>query len=370
MLWLREQTATELVSWLDTMPIPSSQREAIILEIEKYVDAATSGQDYGDTEDLPTVHEDEERERPSDRKFFSHFLLWGNFVVSGAGGNVHPENLTEEGEDVEKDHLMYDNALNDIRMEIFMLKEERRFAEAKQLEKRLAELQMNAIKEKVDKAKYYGTLAARGLGDVLDALDKALLDQDEDEIDLANEAPPPDEELQKQMADKSYYVPKEKKEATIDLWARGEMPTTAPRYVPLPESLEKIGLDKLAETPTPISMMTAYVESLFPHGNKEAEEAFTKSRVKKLKVVKRQEELEQRELALKMAERPDEYEDEVREKSRKDKVKQIQMDYAPMYEEIEAKKDEKQRLHKINSSKDNAIDHLKSETDSSACAVS
>jgi hypothetical protein len=41
-----------------------------------------------------------------------------------------------------------------------------------------------------------------------------------------------------------------------------------------------------------------------------------------------------------------------------------------MYEEIEAKKEEKQRLHKINHSADNAIDHLKSESDSSACAIS
>lgn len=370
MLWLRDQTATELISWLDSVPIPSSQREDLILEIEKYVDAATSGQDYGDTEDLPTVHEDEERVRPADRKFFAHFLLWGNYTVSGAGGNVHPKDLTEEGEDVTKDHLMYDNALNDIRMEIFMLKEERRFAEAKQLEKRLGELQLAAIQEKVDKAKYYGTLAARGMSDVLDALDKALLDQDDDEIDLEKEAPPPDEELQRQKVDKSYYVPKERKEATIDLWERGEVPTAAPRYVPLPDSLAQVGLDKLAETPTPISMMTAYVESLFPHGNKDAEDAFNKSKVKKLRVIKKQEEVERREMAMKMADNPDEYEGEIRDKERKEKMSQRKKDYEPMYEDIEAKKEEKQRLHKINHSADNAIDHLNSEGNSSACAIS
>ena len=194
-----------------------------------------------------------------------------------------------------------------------MLKEERRFAEAKQLEKRLGELQMAAIHEKVDKAKYYGTLAARGMNDVLDALDKALLDQDDDEIDLEKEAPPPDEELQRQKVDKSYYVPKERKEATIDLWERGEVPTAAPRYVPLPDSLAKVGLDKLAETPTPISMMTAYVESLFPHGNKDAEDAFNKSKVKKLRVIKKQEEVERREMAMKMADNPDEYEGDSRQ---------------------------------------------------------
>jgi len=112
------------------------------------------------------------------------------------------------------------------------------------------------------------------------------------------------------------------------------------------------------------------VESLFPHGSKEEEEAFTKSRVKKLKVVKKKEELERKEMLLKMTERPDEYEHDIREKNREEKIKQIKMDYAPMYEELEAKKEEKQRLHVINHSQDNAIDHLKSESDSSACTVS
>ena len=178
------------------------------------------------------------------------------------------------------------------------------------------------------------------------------------------------EELQRQKVDKSYYVPKERKEATIDLWERGEVPTAAPRYVPLPDSLAQVGLDKLAETPTPISMMTAYVESLFPHGNKDAEDAFNKSKVKKLRVIKKQEEVERREMAMKMADNPDEYEGEIRDKERKEKMSQRKKDYEPMYEDIEAKKEEKQRLHKINHSADNAIDHLNSEGNSSACAIS
>ena len=130
MLWLKDQTAGEIISWLDTVPIPNEERDIMIAEMEKYVDAATTGADYGDTDDLPHVDDGDEKVRPTDRKFFSHFLMWGNYVVSGAGGNVHPKNLTEVGEDVTKDHLMYDNALHDIRMEIIMLRAERRFAEA------------------------------------------------------------------------------------------------------------------------------------------------------------------------------------------------------------------------------------------------
>ena len=367
MLWLKDQTAGEIISWLDTVPIPSKQREAMITEMEKYVDAASSGADYGDTEDLPHVDDGDEKDRPTDRKFFSHFLMWGNYVVSGAGGNVHPKNLTEDGEDVERDHLMYDTALHDIRMEIIMLREEGRFSEADQLVKRLTEMQIESAKEKYEKVKHYGKLASRGLGDVLEALDKALLDQDEDEINLDEGVSGDKEEEEK--TDKSFFTPKKKREEVIDLWARGEIPTEPTRYVPLPDSLKKVGLDKLAETSTPVSMMTSYIESLFPQGSQEAEASWQKTKVKKLRAIKNEEELRNKEIAMKIAEDPDSFEKEIRDTKREEMVKSRQEKYAPMIEEINQKKEERLRLNRINTHTDNAIDHLNTQEDSAACVI-
>ena len=147
------------------------------------------------------------------------------------------------------------------------------------------------------------------------------------------------------------------------------MPTETTRYVPLPESLKKVGLDKLAETPTPVSMITNYIESLFPHGNEEAESQWQKSKIKKLRVVKNEQELAKRETAMKIAEDPDSFATEIRDKKREEMIESRKQQYAPMIEAINENKEERLRLHTINNHKDNAIDHLNTEEDSTACAI-
>ena len=80
-------------------------------------------------------------------------------------------------------------------------------------------MQIDSVKQKYEKAKHYSQLAARGLGDVLDALDKALLDQDEDEIDVDGKYINVDQRGEEKV-DKSYYIPKKKKRSSI--YGRGE----------------------------------------------------------------------------------------------------------------------------------------------------
>jgi len=188
-LWMREQTADQIVAWLGQCPLPEKERLELITELELYVkvsDPIPEKPIHDKVSSNNAAYPFKEIKRPGDKKFFSHWLQWGAFSVSGHGGGVHPLELTEENEDVYNDHLMYDDTLNDISMEIMILKREGRFADAAVLEKRVSEMKKEAVLEKMRKVKQNAVLAARAVGDMLEAVDRALLDQDDDEIEIGD----------------------------------------------------------------------------------------------------------------------------------------------------------------------------------------
>ena len=80
--------------------------------------------------------------------------------------------------------------------------------------------------------------------------------------------------------------------------------------------------------------------------------------------------MREKEKAIKIAQDPAAFEEEIREIKREQMVQDRKDKYAPMIEEINEKKEERLRLHKINTHKDNAIDHLNTEEESSACVIS
>ena len=188
-LWMREQTADQVIAWLGQCPLPNTERLALITELELYVKVSDP------TEDLP-IHAKvtnssgdsplREPTRPGAKKFFAHWLQWGAFALSGHGGGVHPEDLTEENEDVHKDHLIYDETLNNIHMEIMLLKKEGRYEDARLLQKRLREMRIQNLAEKARQVKHSAILAARAVNDMIEAVDRALLDQDDDEIEVGH----------------------------------------------------------------------------------------------------------------------------------------------------------------------------------------
>jgi hypothetical protein len=111
-LWLRDASADDIIAFVHKVPIPSAARSVIIEEMETYVTAslppdklkqqrhakrnkATGVDGLAPTEaDIGSGHR-----IGGDRKFFSHFLYWGAYVVSGHGGGVHHPDLTEDNED-------------------------------------------------------------------------------------------------------------------------------------------------------------------------------------------------------------------------------------------------------------------------------
>lgn len=135
------------------------------------------------------------------RKFFTHFLLWGSFCVSGYGGNVHHPDLTLPDEDVfgiddaEEDILNAaqgldnedrDQSIRDTKREIQrlllearVLRMEGRVDEARVLENRVRELRRILFQRRIKAMKRFGWKAGRGFLDTIDFLDKAFLDQEE-----------------------------------------------------------------------------------------------------------------------------------------------------------------------------------------------
>jgi len=188
-LWMRDQTAEQVISWLGQCPLPEKERNELIVELELYVKVSDPIPDTPIHHKVASANDGspfKEVVRPERKKFFSHWLQWGAFSVSGHGGGIHPIDLTEENEDVHNDHLIYDETLNDINMEIMILKEEGRYADAAVLEQRVIQLKKDATLEKIRQVKKSAVLAARAVGDMLEAVDRALLDQDDDEIEIGD----------------------------------------------------------------------------------------------------------------------------------------------------------------------------------------
>lgn len=296
-LWLKDQTAKDIIAWLGKAPIGVELRDELTTEMESYAAAAEMEKTEVDetTGDI-IVHEHTNKERSVDKKFFSHFLQWGNFVVSGQGGCVHPRALTEENENVTEDHLIFDSDLDNIQMEIMMLKEEKRYEEAAHLERRARQLRIDAIKKRASDIKKAGILASRAFADAMDALDKALLDQDEDEIDIdaieAQQKRERDIEMQKRALLKSKKNEKAKALKRMINQSRGkkaesgagaltghtatsiEERTPTKRRLQVPEYFDGMNelVTGLADTPTPISRLTSYIENLFPDGDPDLDE--------------------------------------------------------------------------------------------------
>ena len=122
--------------------------------------------------------------RPGDRKFWQHFLSWGGMALSGTAGGVHPRDLTEEMEDPEDSSLQFDSDMNNASMEISVLRAEGRFSEAKILERRLTKKRVEAVQISLEKARVATLTVAKKVKDAFEALDKAVLDQDSDEVSV------------------------------------------------------------------------------------------------------------------------------------------------------------------------------------------
>lgn len=212
-LWLRDVTANDAIAFIAKAPIPQKARETIIEEMESYVQASLSpmkGKKKSDatvsskttTSKDPThftspsqpdpnkLGEEEEEagkggnREGGERKFFSHFLLWGAYTVTGYGGGVHHPDLTEENEDEEGfgDGLWNDEELNNIIFEASVLRMEGKIKEAVELEKYIRHLRLQRVKTRYEAMKKAGWVAGRTFMDTVDYLDKALLDQDSDEV--------------------------------------------------------------------------------------------------------------------------------------------------------------------------------------------
>jgi hypothetical protein len=298
-LWMREQTASQVIAWLSKCPLPEKERLEMIRELEIYVDVSGPTRSDKQLHEVVDVHQTKDPVRPGDRKFFSHWLQWGAFCVSGHGGGVHPKNLTEEDEDVENDHLIHDETLNNIDLEILLLKREGRYEEAALLEARRRELGYEAMMEKVAKAKHMTILAARAMQDTFEALDKALLDQDDDEVQVGDSEADELERIKKKEAHKleldrykgavksereveEERLKKEQEKAEKKARKEEEALNSKKRggggiygeIGPLRPGGGSVFLQKLAETnpqiaklakqETPVSKFRGYIESLFP----------------------------------------------------------------------------------------------------------
>jgi hypothetical protein len=223
-LWLKDVTANDAIAFVHKAPIPARAREVIIAEMESYVQASLSPQkarknkssgssaasESAVTPSLASAKggkdmrggkekEDEEDEEGGGnregghRKFFSHFLNWGSFVVSGFGGGVHHPDLTEEaeaeGDDIGLgDGLWKDEELNNIVFEASVLRMEGKLKEALELEKHIRYLRMQRLKQRVNALKTTGYKAGRTIMDGIDYLDKTFLDQDSDEVSLDSDS--------------------------------------------------------------------------------------------------------------------------------------------------------------------------------------
>jgi hypothetical protein len=238
-LWLKDVTANDCIAFIHKAPIPSKARQVIIDEMESYVNSfaskqttkkkkdrrgISSGGEEGEESDNDRFEEKEGNRVGGNHKFFTHFLNWGSFIVSGYGGNIHHPDLThgdgrgEKGRDNVDDQefdaifgnhvktddpLSYSNnlssdwndkELNNIEFEASVLRMEGKIQEALELEKQIRKLKLEKWKKRMNKLKETGWKAARGFKDTIDYFDKMLLDQDEEEISVSSEGSENDEE--------------------------------------------------------------------------------------------------------------------------------------------------------------------------------
>jgi hypothetical protein len=218
-LWLRDVTANDAIAFVHKAPIPAKARELIIEEMESYVNSTVAetrkkkrkekmlrkpGEEESEEKDDGP---DEEYQQEGNRlggnhKFFTHFLNWGAFVVSGYGGNVHHPDLTAEtdeeaalyGKHVSNDPNYQNNLssewndkeLDNIEFEASVLRMEGKIAEAMELEKKIRQLKLERWKNRVKKVQQSGWKAGRQLMDTIDYFDKLLLDQDSDEVSVSS----------------------------------------------------------------------------------------------------------------------------------------------------------------------------------------
>jgi hypothetical protein len=181
-------TANDVIAFVHKAPIPKKARDLIIAEMESYVAASLSTNALS-LEEANSAAERDGNRKGGARKFFTHFLHWGAFAVSGSGGNVHHPNLTEDQDD---DAAVFeahdgDEELNNIVFEASVLRMEGKIEEAVLLEKRIRQLRLDNLKNRVNKVKATGFKAGRGFLDIMDYLDKKLLDQDSDEVSVSDE---------------------------------------------------------------------------------------------------------------------------------------------------------------------------------------
>lgn len=189
-LWLKDVTANDVIAFIHKAPIPKRAREIIIDEMESYVTASISTKPLA-SDDKHDPNRDGNRIGGS-RKFFTHYLHWGAFVVTGFGGNVHHPNLTE---DLDEDEAVFggdnvnedDEELNNIEFEASVLRMEGKIEEAMALEKRIRELRLLKLKRNIQNLQATGWKAGRGVLDMMDYLDKTFLDQESDEVSFSEE---------------------------------------------------------------------------------------------------------------------------------------------------------------------------------------
>eukprot|EP01038_Epipyxis_sp_PR26KG_P007843 gene7843-10650_t len=251
-LWLRNCTADDAIAFLAKAFIPEKARDALIEEMESFV-VASNGPTAGGvermasnisnlskssmiysvnsqstpqtgTQDAENNNNNEKKPEGTkgnriggDRKYFTHFLHWGAFIVSGTGQGVHHPDITEEKElnpDAAAKALKNDKELDNIAFEVEILRMEGKIAEALELEARIRQLRADRIKKRLGMAADAGIRAGRGIMDGLGFLDKMLFVQDSDSIEVSGSDDSDDSLFGKKKITKlkSEKKPKEKKE--------------------------------------------------------------------------------------------------------------------------------------------------------------
>lgn len=207
-LWLRDVTANDAIAFVHKTPIPAKARRLIIEEIESYVSATvrSEGSKATSVKKDSNIAEGEGNRVGGHHKFFTHFLNWGSFLVSGYGGNIHHPDLTPTADVSDETTALFgthvsddpnyhknissewnDAELDNIEFEASILRMEGKVAEAVELEKRIRQLKMQRWKNRVKKVKETGWRAGRGFLDTLDYFDKLLLEQDDDVVSVSSD---------------------------------------------------------------------------------------------------------------------------------------------------------------------------------------
>eukprot|EP01034_Spumella_vulgaris_P025126 gene25126-31545_t len=180
-----------------------------------------------------------------DKKFFTHFLSWGAFCVSGHGGAVHHPDLTEGIEDAFQ--VVDDKDLHNLAYEADVLRMEGKYEDAAALDAYIRRLKAQKVAERVAKMRHAAALAGRGFMDGLDYLDKAFLDQDSDSIIVSSES---SESSAPDSDDADFYAVEEEEEDPDDpLNNMSPSGKVKPKFKPKPLELgnlkpENIGYSK------------------------------------------------------------------------------------------------------------------------------